>query len=61
MRAATAGNVDAQHMLGVCYANGAGVVRDLTAARTWLARAAAAGSADSPAALARLDAHEAAR
>jgi TPR repeat protein len=60
-RAAEAGHANAQNNLGVCYAYGTGVARDFAAARTWLLRAAAAGDAQAPSALAKLDALEAAQ
>ncbi len=48
-------------LLGHCYANGTGVARDIAAARTWLTRAAAAGDAQAPVALAQLEAIQAAQ
>ena len=60
-RAAEAGDAAAQHNLGCFYASGTGVARDLAAARTWLTRAAAADFAQASAALAQLDADEAAQ
>ncbi len=61
-RAAGRNNVNSFYNLGVCYANGAGVARDLREARRWFERAAAAaaaGDAESTAWLAKLDAAEA--
>jgi TPR repeat protein len=52
------GHASAQHNLAACYLTGTGVARDLAAARTWLTRAAAAGSAVASAAIAQLDAPE---
>ena len=60
-RAAEAGNARAQYKLGLCYRDGTGVARDFSAARRWLTRAAAAGVARASAALAQLDADEAAQ
>jgi len=52
------GHAKAQFNLGVCYGSNAGVEHDFAAARSWLARAAAAGNTVATGALAELDALE---
>jgi TPR repeat protein len=59
-RAAEAGNACAQFNLGRCFALGDGVKCDDAMAREWFTRAAARGNSSALAALAELDAAEAA-
>ena len=43
---AAQGNYDAQFFLGIAYANGQGVARDLVQAYVWLSRAARSSNPD---------------
>jgi TPR repeat protein len=53
LRGASAGDPEAAYLVGRAYRDGEGVAQDATAAHSWFARAATAGSADARVALGR--------